>query len=79
MAYGPYANSAMNVAHHKIINIINRLFFFSEIHEDRGHMYVYQDTHRGQKNVRLPGTGVASVCKLPDLDAGSFLMEEQVL
>lgn len=40
-------------------------------------MYVYQD--RGQKNVRLPGNGVASGWKLPDLDAGSFLMEDQVL
>lgn len=37
-----------------------------------------QDTHGGQR-VRLPGTGVGSRYKLPDLDARSFLAEEQVL
>ena len=37
---GLYAKSAMNTAQHKIINIINRDFFFLEIHGGRGHIYV---------------------------------------
>lgn len=37
-----------------------------------------QDTHT-EENVRLPGTRVACGSKLPDLDAGFFLMKEQIL
>lgn len=37
-----------------------------------------QDTHT-EEDIGVPGTGVACGCELPNLDAVSFLMEEQVL
>lgn len=72
----------MNVAQHKIKNLINTEVVFSVNSWGVGDICMWitctQDTHL-EEGIRVPGTGVACGCKLPDLDAGSFLMEEQVL
>lgn len=72
----------MNIAQHKIKNIINTEVVFSVNSWGVGDICIWitctQDTHT-EEGIRVPGTAVACGWKLPDLDAGSLLMEEQVL